>query len=527
MKLLKRAALLTAIFLAIFVVACGSGGDGGSVNPPPPPPPPKFSAASLSGQYAFSMSGTEICTTSTGGQASFFTRVGTFFVDGRGNVTGGLEDVNICTGVETLQFTSGTYAIDADGRGTLRLTNSSGSTNYSIALTTNSQGSIVQMDGTVTANGSFQRQNTGAFSDAAIAGGYVFDFNGVDVSGSGASSVANPASYIGRFDADGNRGILNDLFDSNIGGVLSGQQVFPAGAFYQLDTNGDGTTYGRGTANIAGQDLAFYVVDATRIKFIGTGFPSALVGEAFAQQNVAFTPASLNGSFAFSISGTSTAGPIASAGRFTADGVSTIHSVVTDENDNGTITLLPKGTAGVSGSYTVDSNQLGGGTLTWTDPNISGNFTFIFYLISPTQAVFQETDSNIVSDGQFAAQTTTPITLAGMAGDYTLSWTGFSNSGFEEDFVGQLTLTSSGNFSGLMDSNQFSLTTTTQVTNSAINGSLNLNADGSSANTFTVNETSPVDTFQFTAYVVDQNTVLLIGSHTNGALIFGRLVRQP
>lgn len=518
MSLLKRSALPISVLLAVLSVACGGGG---GVNVNPPPPAAKFSNASLSGQYAFSMSGTELCATSSGNQASFFTRVGTFFVDGHGNVTGGLEDVNVCTGVLTLQFTGGTYSIGGDGRGTLRLTNSSGSTNYSIALSTSSQGSITQMDGTVTANGSFQRQNIGAFSDPAIAGGYVFDFNGVEVSG----SVANPASYIGRFDSDGKRGIFNGLFDSNIGGVLSGQQAFAPGAFYQLDTNGDGTTYGRGTATIAGQPFAFYIVDATRIKFIGTAFPSALVGEAFAQQNIAFTPASLNGSFAFSIGGSSTAGPIATAGRFTADGVSTISNVVADENNNGTTTLLPKGTITVS--YTVDSNQFGGGTLTWTDSGIPGSFNFIFYLISPTQAVFQETDTNIVSDGSFSAQTTTPITLASMAGDYTLSWTGFSNRGFEEDFVGQLTLTSSGNFSGLMDFNQFSLTTTTQVSNAVINGSLNLSGDGSGASTFTVNETSPPDTFQFTAYVVNQNTVLLVGSHTNGALIVGRLVRQP
>src|ERR1700682_4732323 len=65
--------------------------------------------------------------------------------------------------------------------GRLASPNTQGTTNYSIALSTNSQGSIIQMDGTVTANGSFQRQNTGAFSNPAIAGGYVFDFNGVEV----------------------------------------------------------------------------------------------------------------------------------------------------------------------------------------------------------------------------------------------------------------------------------------------------------------------------------------------------------
>src|ERR1700737_4506492 len=514
-SLTKRLQLGVSLLLASLAAACG----GGSYTPGNPPlPSAKFSNASLSGQYAFSMSGTELCL----GQGSFFARVGTFFADGRGNITGGLEDVNICTGVPILQFTGGAYSIGGDGRGTLSLTNSSGTTNYSIALSTNSQGSIIQMDGTVTANGSFQRQNTGAFSNPAIAGGYVFDFNGVEVSGTPAT--ANPASYIGRFNADGAGGINTGLFDSNVAGTLSGQKPFTSS--YQVDTNGDGTTYGRGTANIAGHAFAFYIVDATRIKFIETSFPSVLVGDAYAQQAVPFAPNSLLGSFAFSIGGSTHGGPIATAGRFTADGVSIISGIVADENNAGTLTLLPKGT--VSGNYTVDANQLGGGTMTWTDTT-AGTFQFIFYLISPTQAVFQETDTNIVSDGTFSAQTTTPITLASMAGDYTLTWGGFNN-GNEKDFVGQLTLTSSGGFTGLLDSNQFSLTTTTQVSNAVINGNLNLAGDGTAANTFTVNEVTPADTFTFTAYIVSQNTVLVVRSEVPVTgdptrVIVGRWVR--
>jgi hypothetical protein len=64
------------------------------------------------------MSGTELCA----GAGSFFGRAGTFMADGHGNITDGLEDLNICTGVETLQFTSGTYSIGSDGRGALNLT---------------------------------------------------------------------------------------------------------------------------------------------------------------------------------------------------------------------------------------------------------------------------------------------------------------------------------------------------------------------------------------------------------------------
>jgi hypothetical protein len=507
--LTKRLALVVSVLLAFFAAACGGGSGSG---PTPPPPAPKFSNASLAGQYAFSMSGSELCA----GLGSFFTRAGTFTADGNGNIMGGLEDINVCTGVATLRFTGGKYSIGSDGRGALSLVNSTGTTNYSFTLVSTTQGFIAQTDVDSTASGSFQRQNSAAFSNPAIAGGYVFDFNGVEVTG----TVVSAASFVGRFDADGGGRISSAVFDSNIAGTLSGQQAFPAGAFYRVDTNGDGSAFGRGTANIAGQAFAFYVVDATHVKFIGTGFPSALIGDAIAQQNIAFNTASLGGSVAFLIGGSSSSGSIATAGRFTADGGGKITNVVIDENNNGVISLLPNGT--VTGSYTVDGNQLGGGTLTWTDTK-SGTFSFIFYLISPTQAVFQETDSTIVSDGTFSAQTTTPISAAALAGDYAFGWSGVSKDA--EDFVGQFTLTSSGNLTGKMDFNEFG--TGKQFFDVPISGNLTLSGDGTQANTFTVNlRTTPAATFQFTAYVVNQNTALLVGVDSNRVIV-GTMTRQP
>jgi hypothetical protein len=155
----------------------------------------------------------------------------------------------------------------------------------------------------------------------------------------------------------------------------------------------------------------------------------------------------------------------------------------------------------------VDGNQLGGGTLTWTDTK-SGTFSFIFYLISPTQAVFQETDSSIVSDGTSSTQTTTPISAAALAGDYAFSWRGVSSDA--EDFVGQLTLTSSGSLSGKIDFNEFG--TGKQFFDVPVSGNLALSSDGTQANTFTVNlQTTPAATFHFTGYVVNQNTAVLVG----------------
>jgi len=492
---------------------------GGGGNPPPPPPA-KFSNATLSGKYAFSMSGTEDCGTGGTVSPSTFGRIGSFTADGKGKITIGVEDINSCSGAEIIDFTGGSYAIDADGRGSMSLINSSGTTTYSIVLSTASQGNIVQTDATGTASGDFQRQTASAFSTAAIAGGYVFDFKGVDVDAT--AMTTSSASIIGRFDANGG-GITNGLFDSNIAGVLSGQQVFPAGAFYAVDANSDGTNFGRGTANIGGRNYAFYVVDATRLKMIGTDFPSLLVGDAFAQQNVAFNVGSLSGGYAFLLGGMSTSGSVASAGRFTADGGGNLTDVITDENNAGGITQLPSAGGTVTGTYTVDTNTFGGGELTWTDSS-SGTFTFIFYLISPTQAVFQETDSNLTSDGSFFAQTTSPITTASLAGDYAFNWSGTSTD--EEDYIGQFTLSSgAGNFSGLADLNEFA--TGKQTFDAAVNGTLALNGNGAGANPFTANlGTAPARTLAFTAYVVSANTMFVVGTDTN-RVVAGSVVRQP
>ncbi|MBZ5700989.1 MAG: hypothetical protein LAN84_04010 [Acidobacteriia bacterium] len=508
----KRAVLLVALLAASFAAACNGGSGSGTIFVPPPPAG-NFTNASLKGQYAFSMTGRELC----GSTGSLFARVGSITADGNGHITGGVEDVNVCSGVLTLPFTGGSYSIQADGRGTLSLSNSTGVTSYSIALASPAQGFLIQTDSAATASGALQLQNPAAFSVTQIAGGYVFDFSGI-------SSALNPQSIIGRFTADGAGGVQNGLYDSNEAGTLSGQQLFPAGAFYQLDPSY--AQSGRGTANFAGHNFTFYIVDGTRVKCMGTDFPAAYVGDAQAQQNMTFSATSLNGSFAFLMGGSSTSGPLATAGRFTADGGGNLTSVVLDENNNGLRTSLPTSGGTVTGSYTVDANGLGGGTATWTDSS-AGTFSFIFYLLSPAQAVFQETDSQITSDGSFLGQTSSPITSAALAGNYAFVWSGVRSD--EEDFTGQLKLTSASgsNASGTLDANEFA--TGKQFFNFPIAGTLALGSNPAGRNTFTVTTNAPPNppaTFNFAAYVVDANTVFLVGVDGNRVIV-GANARQP
>ena len=76
-----------------------------------------------------------------------------------------------------------------------------------------------------------------------------------------------------------------------------------------------------------------------------------------------------------------------------------------------------------------------------------------------------------------------------------------------------------------MDFNEFA--TGKQFFDVLINGSLTLNGDGATANTFSVRlQTNPADKFNFTAYIIDQSTALLVGVDSN-RVIAGTLTRQP
>lgn len=503
---MKRLALLASALFGLLTVSCGGGG-GFNPGPVPPPISSGFSNASLLGHYAFSMSGTE----DTGVGTDFFARVGSFFADGQGHITFGLEDVNVFSGVQTIPLQSSTYSIGTDGRGTLQLVNSTGTLNFSISMVSTSQAYIVQTDGFAAAGGSIVKQTPADFFPPSndnvpgIAGSYVFDFSGLN-------SGLEPESIVGRFAADGAGGISGGRMDTNIGGSLNGPLSF-ASASYSSDPADVASldSFGRGLANIAGNNFVFYIVDGTRVMFLGTDFPAALVGEADAQQDVVFSNASLNGSYAFMIGGAQSLGfgafgPIATAGRFTADS-GNLSALTLDENNDGIVTQIRDETGS---SYTVDAVGDGRGTATF-NTSAGTPFTFVFYLMSPTQAVLQETDSNVTSNGSLQAQTEAPYTTASLAGDYAFRWNGVSSD--EEDFVGRLTLSNTGVPSGGMDLNEFA--TAQLFPDIPLNGTITLGPDPAGFNMLTVTAPSLPATFDFTLYVVNQKQAFVVGTDSD------------
>ena len=471
----------------------------------------QFGVGALKGQYAFLLKGS--------GSGSSLARIGSIVADGEGNITSGIEDVNTTKAVSTVLFNSGTYTVGTDGRGTLSLTNNTvGTLTFFISLVSNTHGFLVETDTSATATGAFYQQSPSLFSASALSGPYVFDFSGVDTSG-------YPESIAGRFTSDGGGHLQSGVLDENDNATNSGATSF-TNSSYQIDTT-YGSSFGRGVASINGLSFAFYIVDRTRAEFLQTDDPAMTTGEILAQQSPPSSLSGFSGGFGFvgygstKASSSASGSPVARGGRLSADGAGKLSGLLLISNSGGKAIAVPS-SGTLTGTYAIDTSGDGRGTMTFTDPS-AGTFTFVFYLISSTQAVFQDTSKSIVVDGTLLGQSSTSVTQAALAGSHAFGWGGI-NSG-EDDFSGQVTLTSaaSSNASGTIDFNEAG----TVDSNITIRGTFGLSGDGTSRNSFsmaTVNS-SVSGSFSFAAFIIDANTVLYV-SIDDKDVIIGRSERQ-
>lgn len=524
MKFLLCAATCIA---TLTMLCCGSG-------PPITPPPPSgpFSNASLKGQYAFSISGLDL-------KGAYFAQVGSFTADGDGNITAGLEDVlDLGSGqpATLVSFTGGSYAIQENGKGTVTLQAASGSAlQLTVGLQSNSAGYLLQ---TATASaslaasssGTFNLQTSADFSAATLAYPYVFDLSGVSFS---ASNTVAPISMVGQILTNGGGDITGGVMDTD-----DGNQTGPSGATavepgtYQLDSNGNGTNFGRGMMTFNGRTYAFYIVDPTHLKMLEEDTLGGSTGDALQQaasvpvQNSQFT-----GSFVYMTAGAAVTGtkePLVRAARFTADGNGDVGAISLDSNYGGNYTHISQGSNISAATYAIDTTNAGSGRGTFTfKASGVGTFLYVFYLISGTQAVVQESTAGLIGGGPMYAQTAGPFTVSGSAGSYVFNWTGEQLGSstavpLEEDFVGEYTLSSatSSNIAGAIDYVEIGITGNSLFTNVGLGGTLTINGDGTANNLykFVVGGTSAT-TVNFQAYFVNSQTVLAVSSDNNRTMV--------
>ncbi len=479
---LSRGSFSQIWLMVVAAAVLALAGCGGSTSRPTPTG--GFTAASLTGTYAFAFSGTDA--------NGFFSVAGSLQANGSGQITSGVEDINRGAGIATNVPITGTYVIRADGRGVATLNSSVTNFTLSFVIVSSSKALLTRFETGASAGGTLDLQSSSTFSTTALAGTFAFNLSGIDAAG-------NALATIGSLTTNNTGAVTAGVQDSvDNGVVLTNQAITTAGSSITVST-----TNGRGTATIVTTTgtltFAFYVVDSNHIKLVETDAGTTLAGDAF-RQNGPFTNASITGPFAFVVAGADTVagGPFAAGGVVTADGAGNITSGTEDINDAGTI----RSNLAVTGTYSLTTSR---GTLTLT--STAGTFTFVAY---PTTAGIQvlETDTGIVTSGSAVQQSGT-FSNASISGTYALSFGGVSTAG-ELDSTAEFTANGTGSLTGIIDINNVG----TLATGSVLQGTYTVGANGRGPFTLSTG----LGTQNMAVYAIDGTRALFIELDNNVVL---------
>jgi hypothetical protein len=229
-----------------------------------------------------------------------------------------------------------------------------------------------------------------------------------------------------------------------------------------------------------------------------------------------FSNSNLNGSYAYQISGTDTAGgDYREAGVFTADGNGHITSGTDDFNQNGAFT-----SNAISGTYSMSKD--GNGTMTLNLPNNGGSFNWTFTMVSGSQLYITEADAfvNFSANASGIADKQTPNGSNGFvtpSGTFVTRIHAISTN--STGIVGVMTSTS-GVVSGTLDViNEGGLESTVTITTGTFS-----TPGTTGRGTFSYTDSNNV-TRNFEYYIINGTTLRLLGSDAN-ILAVGRAEGQ-
>jgi len=439
----------------------------------------QFGNASLNGTYVFFASRTD---NSSG--SGFFYRAGTFIADGKGNITGGINDASAGS-AGTLG--TGSYSVEPDGRGKLTFSDDGGTHKFSFALTSNTRGQLIGFDTGLAISG-FIRQQDPTAASAGPSGTYVFGLSGDN---------AGPAAAVGQITFGST---VTGTEDSNTNGAVT----TATGLTGSMNVG----TGGRGTLQLNTSNYAFYIIDSSTLVLADTDAIGArLAGTAYAQSGT-FTTASL-GTSAYLLSGvTSGTAPQAYAqvGRFDTNSAGGFSGGVFDSNTAGA-SPASNSPFGPSASYTLDST--GRGTIS------NGTSNFIFWLASPKRGVILQSDSGNVATGLILQQQTG---IPSVTGGFALASSGTDASGATAQASdAQLTIKAFGQSSGTQDINLGG--TTTPGSNPVSGASVTISNSSTERGTASIGGT-------FNVYFVSADRFLMLSSAPSTPVLSGIAERQ-
>ena len=375
----------------------------------------------LNGHYAFSLFG------GVEGLECAASMVGSFIADGMGNITQGEYDSSVCGTPTASHAFTGTYAVGADQRGKLVMTNIQNNQSTFAFSVSDIQGGIAQQaqfiefDDTggfkdIFANGVMQMQTPASFTTAALNGSYAYGLTGF----TGAA---------GLFTFDGAGGIT--------GPSVTGTYTAPDPLSGRVSFTVNSTSY------------VMYIIDAQSAYFANNGTPLDLaqiqIGMMRQQQSATFSNASLNGSVvAYAVPGGQ---PVIYA--LTADGVGNLTG--TEYEGTGQVPFTT--------TYSVSSNGLvllGNGDALWLYAPNAGFSTDSTSRTTPFLLTYES-----AAGGSFTFDFTTGISSITSAQSYLPAlFSGEINGTYVPDGSGNVTTTLD---SSLSQQSSISLTTTTNT----------------------------------------------------------------
>jgi hypothetical protein len=237
-----------------------------------------------------------------------------------------------------------------------------------------------------------------------------------------------------------------------------------------------------------------------------------------------FNNASLNGTYAFAISGQNGGGFFTVTGSFQANGSGAITGGTADVNSPGTIGVVQN--VPITGSYAIRSDGRTAATInTSTNPAIT--FGLAFVLLNSQHGLVIRFDSNGTASGTVDLQNSAAFNLGSLAGTLAFSVSGVNATVTQnsEASAGLLTVDSSGNItSGTLDDNNAGAVSTNLAIAPAAGG---VSSPVAGSGRGTVTFVSPVSsaTVHFAYYVVDANHLKLIQLDT-APILSGDAFRQ-
>jgi len=442
------------------------------------------SASSLSGQYAFYVSGFDAA-------GNFYCAAGSVTLDGAGNVTAGEEDLNNSSYAAAVvgDALTGTYTVGNDGQGTMVLNATTGGVadplvgvagvqTLALTVVNNNHAIVSEFDAAATSGGSLDLQ-----SAAAITGGFVGNFA---MAAHGYLS-GSPWAFGGILNSTGTSS--TGTADQDIAGTPT-TGIVTGGAVTAPDASGRGT-FVLGTLN-----FSYYIVGAEAVRFVETDIADVTGGSAFGQGSAApaFSAASVSGPFVIDEPWPSTAsagGPVSLAGQFHADGTSAITGVV-DYNEAGVVPPGP-GPDTLAANYAVPAS--GYGSITSGVVSNDADFTTwglyltdsALNLVDPNNpsggggALIVELDANDLGAGFLVPQTAT----AGTSVNNGVDFVAFNNGDDFINSVGQV-VAASGTITGTASVNDLNPGTPSQAETTGVTLAGPLTADASNAGRYTL-----------------------------------------